>query len=76
MIIGHGWLCKHNPEVDWETGLVTLSCPSNCRESPVPPAPLAPEMEVKKESDLLLEPGDCIFTVYLPDNGEVAHLQV
>ena len=33
-------------------------------------------MEVEKESDLLLEPGDGIFTVYLPDKGEVAHLQV
>ena len=75
MIIGHGWLCKHNPKVDWETGQVTLSCcPSNCQESPVPPAPPAPETEVEKEGDLLLEPGDGIFAMYLPDKGEVAHL--
>ena len=68
-------MAEHNPEVDWETGQVTLlHCPSNCQESPVPPAPPVPKMEVEKEGNLLLELGDGIFVVYLPDKGEVAHL--
>jgi predicted aspartyl protease len=30
-IIGHTWLSRHNPEIDWQTGEVTLSrCPPSC----------------------------------------------
>lgn len=31
MILGHGWLQEHNPEVNWETGEVLMSrCPARC----------------------------------------------
>ena len=31
MILGHSWLCKHNPEIDWGTGEVKMSrCPLHC----------------------------------------------
>ena len=30
-IIGHTWLFRHNPEIDWQTGQVTFSrCPHRC----------------------------------------------
>src|SRR6202046_2062079 len=31
MILGHSWLRKHNPEIDWTTGEVKMSrCPPRC----------------------------------------------
>jgi len=31
LILGHSWLQKHNPEIDWVTGEVKLSrCPPQC----------------------------------------------
>ncbi|EGO23775.1 hypothetical protein SERLADRAFT_349338, partial [Serpula lacrymans var. lacrymans S7.9] len=31
LILGWTWLFKHNPEIDWQTGVVTLShCPQEC----------------------------------------------
>ena len=31
LILGHSWLKKHNPEIDWATGEVKMSrCPANC----------------------------------------------
>ena len=31
MIIRHTWLHHHNPEVDWKTGEITLTCcPMDC----------------------------------------------
>lgn len=31
LILGHGWLRLHNPEIDWESGEVKLSrCPEQC----------------------------------------------
>ena len=31
LILGMGWLCKHNPEVDWATGAVRMTqCPAGC----------------------------------------------
>lgn len=31
IIIGHNWLVKHNPEIDWRTDEVVLTrCPSSC----------------------------------------------
>ena len=31
MILGHSWLHKHNPEIDWGTGEVKMSrCPLHC----------------------------------------------
>jgi len=33
MILGHSWLRKHNPEIDWATGEVKMSrCPPRCCE--------------------------------------------
>ena len=33
IFIGHDWLRKHNPEIDWETGKVTISrCPKKTCE--------------------------------------------
>ena len=37
MILGHSWLCKHNPEIDWAMGEVKMSrcplcCCSGCRD--------------------------------------------
>ena len=32
LILGHDWLKKHNPDIDWTTGDVKLSrCPSECK---------------------------------------------
>ena len=31
LLLGHSWLRKHNPEINWETGEVKMSqCPPNC----------------------------------------------
>jgi hypothetical protein len=31
LIVGHPWLQKHNPEVNWKTGEVKLTqCPAEC----------------------------------------------
>jgi hypothetical protein len=31
LIIGHTWLHHHNPEIDWTTGKIPLTCcPSDC----------------------------------------------
>ena len=31
LILGHSWLQKYNPEIDWATGQVKMSrCPGNC----------------------------------------------
>jgi hypothetical protein len=31
VILGLTWLCKHNPEIDWETTEVKMSrCPNHC----------------------------------------------
>ena len=32
VILGHPWLSRHNPQIDWTTGEVVMSrCPSECR---------------------------------------------
>jgi len=32
IILGHPWLSRHNPQIDWTSGEVTMSrCPSDCR---------------------------------------------
>ena len=32
LILGHNWLKKHNPDIDWTTGDVKLShCPPECK---------------------------------------------
>ena len=32
LILGHPWLVKHNPEIDWKLGKVALTrCPKSCR---------------------------------------------
>jgi len=34
LIIGYTWLHKHNPEIDWETGIVEMTrCPQACNVS-------------------------------------------
>ena len=31
LLLGHSWLCKHNPEIDWVKGEVKMSrCPPYC----------------------------------------------
>ena len=31
MFLGHNWLVKHNPEVNWKTGTIKFTrCPGNC----------------------------------------------
>ena len=36
IILGHTWLVKHNPEIDWQTGEVKISrCPDSCGNRPV-----------------------------------------
>ena len=37
LILGHSWLCKHNPEIDWAKGEIKMSrcppcCCSGCRD--------------------------------------------
>ncbi|KIM63045.1 hypothetical protein SCLCIDRAFT_75639, partial [Scleroderma citrinum Foug A] len=32
LILGHDWLKKHNPDIDWTTGDIRLSrCPPECK---------------------------------------------
>ena len=32
IILGHPWLTKHNPDINWETGEIKMTrCPSECR---------------------------------------------
>ena len=32
LILGHPWLVKHNPDIDWAAGKITMSrCPEECR---------------------------------------------
>jgi len=32
MFLGHDWLVKHNPEVDWKNGTIWFTrCPGSCR---------------------------------------------
>jgi hypothetical protein len=79
MILGLSWLCKHNPEVNWEAGQVVMShCPLSCHQpSPlsIPPTLHDKTPEAVNEGDFMLEPGDGIFAAYLPTKDEVAHLQ-
>ena len=31
MFLGHDWLVKHNPEVNWKNGTIKfMRCPGNC----------------------------------------------
>jgi len=31
MFLGHDWLVKHNPEVNWRNGIIKFTrCPGNC----------------------------------------------
>ena len=31
MFLGHDWLVKHNPEVNWKKGTIKFTrCPGNC----------------------------------------------
>ena len=31
MFLGHDWLVKHNPEVNWKNGIIKFTrCPGNC----------------------------------------------
>jgi len=31
MFLGHNWLVKHNPEVNWKNGIIKFTrCPGNC----------------------------------------------
>ena len=31
MFLGHDWLVKHNPEVNWKNGTIKFTrCPENC----------------------------------------------
>ena len=31
MFLGHNWLVKHNPEVNWKTGMIKFTrCPGSC----------------------------------------------
>lgn len=33
VIIGHNWLEKHNPKIDWRTGEIFFNhCPSSCEK--------------------------------------------
>ena len=32
MFLGHNWLVKHNPEVNWQNGVIKFTrCPGNCK---------------------------------------------
>ena len=32
MFLGHGWLVKHNPEVNWKNGTIKFTrCPGSCK---------------------------------------------
>ena len=63
MILGHDWLQRHNPEIDWKKGLVTMSqCPESCGFS----------FKGKKWLPDDLEEGDKIYSVEI---GEPEYIQ-
>ena len=79
MLIGHSWLHKHNPEVNWKTSQITLSCcPPSCQEPSLLTTPQVLPTRTAKvgdEEECILQPGDGIFAFYLPDKEEAAHLR-
>jgi hypothetical protein len=51
LILGYTWLKRHNPEIDWKTGLVKLTrCPRHCHTLQEKPVFL--RMIEKEEEDL------------------------
>ncbi len=60
MIIGHPWLLHHNPEVDWAAQKVLMTCcPTDCNRQ-----------VLKPQLELLLEPGDTVYTILLTPEWE------
>ena len=46
VFLGHDWLTKHNPEIDWKAGAMTFTrCPETCTETPCPKKP-APSYQI------------------------------
>ena len=46
VFLGHDWLTKHNPEIDWKAGAMTFTrCPETCTETPRPKNP-APSYQI------------------------------
>ena len=51
-ILGHAWLKRHNPKIDWKAGAVQLTrCPPACKRMR---KPLPPTIEEKEEEEQLL----------------------
>jgi len=60
VIIGHSWLHHHNPEVDWVTQKVCMSCcPPSCGKQ-----------ATSSRLDAPLEPGDAIGVAFLSSGSE------
>ncbi|HVW99810.1 MAG TPA: reverse transcriptase domain-containing protein, partial [Candidatus Babeliaceae bacterium] len=49
IIIGHSWLVKHNPSIDWRTSDITFNrCPPECGQLPLTPDDIPQPEEEKK----------------------------
>src|SRR6202045_1183940 len=71
VILGHDWLKRHNPDIDWKKAELSLThCPPQCSLSPQAPTPL-------KTSTLTSAsiPDTCFLTLAPPPIGPAATLQ-
>jgi hypothetical protein len=49
IILGHSWLTKHNPSINWQTNDITFNrCPSECGLQPFAKRLALPNSEVNK----------------------------
>lgn len=84
-IIGHTWLFRHNPEIDWQTGEVVFSrCPPQChvqknnqkrkgRQYGASRKPTPPIMQEDEEEAMpeLGDPEERIFVAFLPPHEKI-----
>ena len=71
IILGHTWLIKHNPEIDWQTGEVKMSCcPNSCGNRPVSAQSLK-EVTPKPKEGLAqsLTQREQTFVLFVEDEG-------
>jgi hypothetical protein len=81
IILGHTWVVKHNPEVDWHIGEVKMTCcPESCSVKPIsmkPSVETIPDdiggitQDHSQETPTLLEDGDRTFMIFVEKGYEL-----
>ena len=70
LILGFPWLVRHNPRIDWSSGVLTFAsafCSSSCLSPPPPPPPSAPPPD--PPPPLSLPPFSAAATSSLPSSN-------